>query len=109
MALTQEQFLAVEDLKRLVNASVVGNLTDDDLYAILASVDSDTNLAASRLWGMYAAATATLVDVAEGSSRRQLGDLYEQALKMSAHFAEVSVMASSADAAGSSTSYIRRS
>lgn len=84
MALDPEQQKQVDALKRMAGKAV-GDLTDDQLWELI-QVSSSLNAAAAQIWSSYAASVATLVDMSEGSSRRNLGDLYEQALKMAAYF-----------------------
>uniref|UniRef100_A0AAU6R6I5 Head-to-tail adaptor n=1 Tax=Micrococcus phage Kurnik TaxID=3092208 RepID=A0AAU6R6I5_9CAUD len=84
MAYTPEQQAQIEALKRMLGGAL-GSYTDEQLFALISSGSSLT-LIASNIWGEYAAETATLVDMSEGNSRRQLGDLYEQGMKMSLYF-----------------------
>lgn len=51
-------------------------------------IDAGTSLdsVASSIWAEKAATFSQLVDVQEGSSRRSLGNLQAQALKMSTHY-----------------------
>jgi len=59
--------------------------TDAEL-AVLIDANDNMNTVAAEIWAEKAASYASLVDVKEGSSSRNLGDLYEQALKMSSDF-----------------------
>ena len=58
-----------------------------DLY-LGGRIDSSTSIESlsATIWREKAGGYAELVDVQEGSSRRALGSLYDQALKMAAHF-----------------------
>jgi len=85
VALSADQQAQVDQLKKLLGAAV-GNYTDDQLWALIVAAGGSLNSVAGDIWGEYAASTATLIDMKEGSSTRNLGDLYDQALKMSAHF-----------------------
>jgi hypothetical protein len=51
--------------------------------------DGDINKTAYSIWVEKAAARADLADISEGGSSRKQGDLYEQALNMSKHFADL--------------------
>ena len=84
MALTEDQQTQVDALKRKLGEA--NTYTDDQLW-VLIQTSPTLNAVASIIWGEYAASTATLVTMAEGSSRRNLGDLYTQATKMSLYFA----------------------
>lgn len=59
--------------------------TDAYLSGRIDGASSLESLSAT-IWREKAGGYAELVDVQEGSSRRALGDLYDQALKMAAHF-----------------------
>lgn len=84
MALTADQQSQVDALKRLLGGALQ-NYSDDQLWALISS-GATLNAIASQIWAEYAAATATLVNMSEGSSRRELGNLYNQAQKMSLYF-----------------------
>lgn len=80
---TQEQIAA---LRGMINDTVEPYLfTDAELGAVIDAgdgLDSD----AAYFWAIKAAKYADMADVQEGSSRRSLSDLHEQALKMSAYW-----------------------
>lgn len=78
----------IADLRRMINEPTTATYSDDALGDI---IDASANLssAASSVWTEKAARYAGLVDVSEGSSRRSLGDLYEQALSMATHHASI--------------------
>lgn len=59
--------------------------TDEKLGALIDAAKS-VEAAAGDVWRGKASSYAELVDVQEGSSRRALSKLYEQALKMAASF-----------------------
>ena len=59
--------------------------TDTYLSGRIDSASSLESLAGT-IWREKAGGYAELVDVQEGSSRRALGSLYDQALKMASHF-----------------------
>ena len=80
MALTTEQQIQVDALKRLLGASI-GTYTDEQLWALIQA-GTPINTIAATIWTEYAASVATLIDVSEGSSSRKLGSLYKQALEM---------------------------
>lgn len=69
-------------LRRLVNETQNAAPWTDEYFGDLIDVSEDMRSAAAHVWTEKAAAYADLVDVQEGSSRRALGDLYEQALSM---------------------------
>ena len=60
----------------------VAPYTDTELEARLDAVNGDVREAAGQIWLEKAAKYAELVDVQEGSSRRSLSKLYEQAIAM---------------------------
>lgn len=64
--------------------------SDEDITSFLTEANNDVNVAATIGWNVKAANLAHLVDMAEGSSRRQLSQRWEQAQKMAAHFASIS-------------------
>lgn len=79
----------IATLRRLINEPTdVAPWTDAVLSGIIDSSGS-VNKAAGSIWTEKAASYADLVDVQEGSSRRALGDLYEQAIAMAKHFGAV--------------------
>lgn len=104
MALTAVEQAQVDQLKKFIG-DAIGTYTDEQLIALLTASDSFT--VASNIWSEYAASTATLIDMSEGSSSRKLGSLYAQAQKMSAHFADL-VPVSAAVAGATTTSKISR-
>lgn len=65
----------------------VAPYTDAVLGAMLDAVSGESIGVAATVWEQKAAAAANLVDMSEGGSSRKMGDLYEQALSMAAHFA----------------------
>jgi hypothetical protein len=71
----------VAQLRRLINdVDMPQTYTDSDLELLIDA--NGVNVSGAIIWREKAASMATLVDVQEGSSRRSLGDLYEQALSM---------------------------
>lgn len=83
---TPDQILA---LRRLVNELADAEpYTDEALNIRIDAAEGDLRVVARDIWTEKAAGYAELVDVQEGSSRRALGDLYEQAMKMSAGFTD---------------------
>ena len=84
MTLSAEQQMQVDTLKRKLG-DAVEDYTDDMLWILIDSGET-LNSIASTIWGEYAASKATLINMAEGSSKRNLGDLHVQATKMSLYF-----------------------
>ncbi len=81
---TEDQILK---LRSLVNEpSDADPYTTAKLNARIDEANGDLRAVARAIWTEKAATYAELTDVQEGSSRRALGDLYEQALKMSESF-----------------------
>lgn len=82
----------IASLRRMVNEPTATLYSDVDLGTL---IDGSTNLAgaAATIWDEKAARFAQLVNVKEGSSSRDLGDLYEQALSMSTHYSSASLAA----------------
>lgn len=76
---TPEQIALV---RRYVNEPGTEAYTDVALGALIDANDSNLEITAGGVWREKAARYAELVDVQEGSSRRALGDLYEQAIAM---------------------------
>lgn len=85
---TSEQ---IAQLRRLINQPVNEAPYTDAVLTILidAQTDGNLNTVAGSIWTEKAATYAELVDVQEGSSRRALGDLYEQAIAMALHYSSV--------------------
>lgn len=82
MALSLDQQATVDQLKLKIGATTK---TDEELWLIFEAAGS-LNTAAADIWEEKAAGYAELIDTKEGSSTRNLGDLYEQALKMAGHY-----------------------
>jgi len=82
---TAEEISAV---RANVNEPTEDHYSDDQLSAIIDSYDGDLDSASAAIWRMKAGRYADLADVQEGSSRRSLGDLHEQALAMAKTFAD---------------------
>jgi hypothetical protein len=61
--------------------------SDAQIDEIIEAYGGNTDAASSAIWRMKAGVYADLADVQEGSSRRSLGDLHEQALAMANTFA----------------------
>ena len=82
----------IASLRRMVNEPTATTYNDDTLGAL---IDDSVNLAgaAASIWQEKASRFAQLVNVKEGSSSRDLGDLYEQALSMSTHYTGASLAA----------------
>lgn len=74
------------ELRRLINEPPSASWSDEDLSIRIDSAGSMEALA-SQIWGEKAAAYAGLVDVREGNSQRSLGNLHQQALRMSEFYA----------------------
>jgi hypothetical protein len=60
----------------------------DDLVSSTIDAYDNLDAASAALWRIKAGRYADLADVQEGSSRRSLGDLHEQALAMAKTFAD---------------------
>ena len=71
-----------------VNEPTEDHYTDAQLGAIIDEYDGNLDAASAAIWRVKAGRYADLVDVQEGSSRRSLGDLHEQALAMARTFAD---------------------
>lgn len=81
MATTQD----IAELRRLIAEPTQDPYTDEELSRRLDGVDDPRKLA-SDIWTEKAARYAELVDIQEGSSRRSLGDLHEQAIAMARQY-----------------------
>ena len=76
----------ISSLRLLINQpDNVSPYTDVELNTIIDEL-GDLEIAASNIWTRKAATYADLVDVQEGSSRRALSSLHEQALSMATRF-----------------------
>lgn len=75
----------IAQLKSLAGAAATG-LADDDIWLLYVENGSNMNKTAAVLWTKYAASSANLIDVSEGSSSRKLSSIHAQALKMAQHF-----------------------
>jgi hypothetical protein len=78
---TQDQ---IEELRRMINAD--STVTDQDLGDRIDAVGGDLSGLASIIWSEKAATYSYLVDIKEGSSSRNLGSLYKNALEMAAFY-----------------------
>lgn len=76
----------IAELRRLIAEQTPETYTDAELSTRLDAA-TDTRSLASVIWTEKAARYAELVDVQEGSSKRALGDLYEQSIAMAKQFA----------------------
>lgn len=78
----------IATLRLLIAETDEATYNDTVLGARLDAAAGNGNLVAYEVWTEKAAAAAQLVNTSEGGSSRSLGDIYEQALKMAATFAE---------------------
>ena len=77
----------IAELRRLINQpDNEAPWTDQVLSDMIDATEGDLNKVAGSVWTQKASSYAELVDVQEGSSRRALGSLYEQALAMAKQF-----------------------
>lgn len=83
MALSDDQQKLVDALKQIAPQ---GSYSDEDLYELLTAEGATENSVAARLWLIEVKRTSVYFDMAEGSSRRNLGDLHENAVKSAAYF-----------------------
>lgn len=79
MALATAEQKQVDQLKKLIGPT---DYTDEQLWDIIVSVDGSTYAAAALIWSEKEATTATLFDIKEGSSSRDLGDIHDNAAAM---------------------------
>jgi hypothetical protein len=79
----------IAQVREKINEPTEAVFTDARLEAIIDAAGS-LDVAAAEIWRVKAARYADLVDIQEGSSRRSLGDLYEQALSMATQFDSLS-------------------
>lgn len=70
-----------------VNEPTEDQYTDEQIGEVIDAYDENLDAASAAIWRVKAGRYADLVDVQEGSSRRSLGDLHEQALGMANVFA----------------------
>lgn len=79
------------ELRRFINEpDNVDPYTDAFLNALIDGHGGDVAATAADLWRQKASSYADLVDVQEGSSRRSLSKLYEQALGMGSYYDQLS-------------------
>jgi hypothetical protein len=71
-----------------INEPTADHYDDDQISTIIDDYNGSLDSASAALWRMKAGRYADLADVQEGSSRRSLGDLHEQALAMAKTFAD---------------------
>ena len=77
----------IATLRRLANQPEDAEpYTNEKLNTRIDDADGDVRVVAAEIWTEKAATYADLVDVQEGSSRRALGDLYEQSIAMARQF-----------------------
>ena len=77
----------IEVVRANTNEPTQDHYTDAQLSDIIDAWDGNLDAASAAVWRMKAGRYADLADVQEGSSRRSLGDLHEQALAMAKTFA----------------------
>lgn len=77
----------IADLRKMVNEPTTAVYSDQYLSDLL-DASPNAEFAAASIWNQKAARFAELVNVKEGNSSRDLGDLYDQALSMSKHYSE---------------------
>jgi hypothetical protein len=77
----------VAELRSMVNEPDATTYTDEALSARIDSAGS-LSAAAASIWTEKAGRYSELVDVQEGSSKRSLGALYQQALNMASFYGE---------------------
>lgn len=70
-----------------INEPTDDHYSDDQISTIIDDYGGSLDAASAALWRMKAGRYADLADVQEGSSRRSLGDLHEQALAMAKTYA----------------------
>jgi hypothetical protein len=75
----------ISELRRMISEPTPATY-DDTALGLLIDEGADLSQTAARVWREKAAAYAEIVDVKEGSSSRNLGDIYEQALSMAQSF-----------------------
>lgn len=80
---TGDQIFAI---RRLISEPDDTNGYDNFLLSDIIDASESLNEAAATVWREKAASAAILVDTAEGSSRRSLGDISKNALLMAATF-----------------------
>lgn len=75
----------ISDLRVMINELTNETYTD---FVLSERIDSASSLQslASAIWREKAGRYSELVDIQEGASRRSLGSLHSQALKMASHY-----------------------
>lgn len=73
----------IESIRRLTNSAE--GYTDEELGALIDSGMTENQIA-YRVWNEIAASTASLVNVSESGSSRNLSDLHKNALTMANTF-----------------------
>jgi hypothetical protein len=79
----------IADLRKMVNEPTTAVYSDQYLSDLI-DASANSSAAAVVIWDQKAARYAELVNVKEGNSSRDLGDLYDQALSMSKHYSDAS-------------------
>jgi hypothetical protein len=78
---------AEEDLRRLVDEPADGSdYKSADIATLLEAHNGNINKAAQQIWAEKAAQYAQLVNMREGDTQRDLGKLYDNALRMATYF-----------------------
>jgi hypothetical protein len=77
----------IAEVRVNVNEPTEDHYSDDQLSSIIDAY-GDLDAASAAIWRLKAGRYADLADVQEGSSRRSLGDLHEQALAMAKTYAD---------------------
>jgi hypothetical protein len=101
MALTDQQQEIVDTLRTMVGEV---DLDADALFDRYTAAGSSLNLAAANVWGYKAAASADLIDVQEGSTKRPLSQLRGAALAMEAKYRAAADAEGGSSATGARTS-----
>jgi len=76
----------VSELRGLIAEPDESNGWTDEKLSSLIDAGDTLNTVAASIWTTKAATFATLVNVSESGSSRNLSDLHKQALSMSQHF-----------------------
>ena len=78
----------IAEVRANTNEPNEDHYTDDQLSSIIDSW-GDLDAASAAIWRLKAGKYADLADVQDGSSRRSLGDLHEQALAMAKSYSDL--------------------
>jgi hypothetical protein len=98
----------ITELRAMISEPTTATYSDETLSTRIDAAKDDLSAVAASIWTEKAGSYALLVDVQEGSSKRSLGALGANALKMAAYYRGIVDAATVAVGRGSRTRQIER-